>query len=484
MKNKHSKVLLEAIGGVNDSELAEVDELIQQRTAEKQRKSSLNADVGDNVITVNVSQATPMPVKRTRFSVQFAGLAAAVLLLVFGSVTALHFLSPERVVGPGGGTESESTQLPPNTPNFTATVVEITHNSLLVDIHDGGLAGESAWVPLGDEHAFVDHVFMIGDIIKVYFSGETNDVYPLLLGEIFDVVLVERVLRTEYTIIEWWRNGDEDEEAMQERIANSEHEIHTGHQLHAPTLDVTFEWVYRGWEDGEMINYIKAVYPNGDERTVVSGFGTGWGGRVFVADILGNGFPQFIFETSITSGLFTSNVHVHDFINVEHYFLSGYGTANVLSVENGRIMVTQHNTFVDDVFPEGAGGELAFVNGELTIIGGQRMDSTDFGDFDPDDEYAHDHDLEESELSARAGDLPDYYLRTNSTQITVSIPRGGNSLNAEVFLYDIEYPDDFIQTFSLERGNRKSFTGLTSARNYFIVVNGVDDDVMVLSKVS
>jgi hypothetical protein len=396
MNRESSEKILRAIGAIDDDKI---------KKAEKHLKNKATFDSG-NVITVNVSQATPVPVKRTRFSAQFVGLAAAVLLLVFGSVAALHFLSPDRVVGPGGGTESQSTQLPPNTPHH------------------------------------------------------------------------ERSL--DYTVIEWWCNGDEDEKAMQERIDNSEHHILIGTTLALPEFpDVVFEWVYSGWENGEMINYIKAVYPNGDEKTVVSGFGLGWGGRVYIADILGNGSPQLIFETSMTSGLFTNNVHVHDFINDEHYFLSGYGTANVLSVENGRIMVTQHNTFVDDAFPEGAGGELAFANGELTIIGGQRMDSTDFGGFDSDEEYAHDHDLEESGFSARAWDLPNYYLRTNSTRITVSVPRGGNGLGAEVFLYDIEYPDVPIQTFVLERGNRKSFTGLTSARNYFIVVNGVDDDMLI-----
>ena len=77
-----------------------------------------------------------------------------------------------------------------------------------------------------------------------------------------------------------------------------------------------------------------------------------------------------------------------------------------------------------------------------------------------------------------AGDLPNYQLYANSTRIIVSIPRGDYA--GTFYLYATDYPEDFIMTFELDQSNRtKTFTNLTSARNYFLVANGLNDSVLV-----
>jgi hypothetical protein len=76
---------------------------------------------------------------------------------------------------------------------------------------------------------------------------------------------------------------------------------------------------------------------------------------------------------------------------------------------------------------------------------------------------------EENKLEANARELANYQLYTNTTEITVSFPNG---LKAPVTfrLYDTAYGSDtVIQEFVLdEKKLSGAFTGLTSARNYFI----------------
>jgi len=85
---------------------------------------------------------------------------------------------------------------------------------------------------------------------------------------------------------------------------------------------------------------------------------------------------------------------------------------------------------------------------------------------------------EEQKLEVRVGELADLQLRTNSTKITVSIPKG--NYEGEFLLYDAQYDSDFIQSFTLDQSNRtKTFSNLTSAKNYFIVANGINENVIV-----
>jgi hypothetical protein len=176
----------------------------------------------------------------------------------------------------------------------------------------------------------------------------------------------------EYDLIEWRFDDD-----IQCDLPVSGHKIHAGTKLELPEFSgVVFEYMqyqlpneFGGYS---WATYIKAVYPSGEEK-VITFFGTAGGDRVFVADLIGNGFPQFIYETSITSGVFTRLVIVYDFANDETYSTSGYHGVHTLSVENGRIIVTQiaQEIASGTVHKVEFGGELVFMGGQLVIIGGQ-----------------------------------------------------------------------------------------------------------------
>jgi hypothetical protein len=149
----------------------------------------------------------------------------------------------------------------------------------------------------------------------------------------------------------------------------------------------------------------------------------------------------------------------------------GYDTVTYF-MKNGRRIVLSYdeNELVDHVN----------YNGHAVIHAD--YGTTDYGDYDPGDDLGIDiedgmtfHDLEKGELSVSASDLPSYQLRTNSTNIRVSIPQGHE---VTVTLYDAEYGDiAIIQQFTLNQSRTGHFSNLTSARNYFIVVSG--DDFMV-----
>jgi hypothetical protein len=84
LNNPNGQKLYQAIGLVSDDTIAIAE-------------NNLNAGTTSNSETITVIPTQSAPIKRGRaFRMQFAGIAAAVLLLVVGTVTMLHFLSPER----------------------------------------------------------------------------------------------------------------------------------------------------------------------------------------------------------------------------------------------------------------------------------------------------------------------------------------------------------------------------------------------------
>ena len=103
-----------------------------------------------------------------------------------------------------------------------------------------------------------------------------------------------------------------------------------------------------------------------DQHTKLFDFGLG-PSVVFIADISGDGYPDFVYMTSWTSGLFTLGVRMYDYRNNTHHALRGYGDINGLAIaENGRLMVTRPCDETGELAPV---GELVMVNGELMIAG-------------------------------------------------------------------------------------------------------------------
>ena len=81
-------------------------------------------------------------------------------------------------------------------------------------------------------------------------------------------------------------------------------------------------------------------------------------------------------------------------------------------------------------------------------------------------------------LEVSALEIENYQLYTNSTRITVSIPRGEYS--GTFLLYNSQDTSDFIMSFDLDQSNRsRTFTALTASYNYYIVANVSDNSVIV-----
>lgn len=91
--------------------------------------------------------------------------------------------------------------------------------------------------------------------------------------------------------------------------------------------------------------------------------------NVYLADLTGDGLPEFCATVSIGSGMIDERIIVCDYITGNAYTLSDRGFYDyVLFLDNGRLMVkqTKHPTSQNDTL---ATGELAIVDGGLTAIG-------------------------------------------------------------------------------------------------------------------
>jgi len=108
--------------------------------------------------------------------------------------------------------------------------------------------------------------------------------------------------------------------------------------------------------------YVKATSRGGEKKLFDFALGPN---NVFIADITGDGYPDFVYMVSGSSGLLTLGVKVYDYANDVHYSLSGYGHGNGLAIENGKLMVARHNA--DGVLVPI--GELVMADGKLGISG-------------------------------------------------------------------------------------------------------------------
>jgi len=110
---------------------------------------------------------------------------------------------------------------------------------------------------------------------------------------------------------------------------------------------------------------VKAIGSSG-EKTLFSGMPI-W--NVYLADLTGDGLPEFCATVSFGSGIVDERIVVHDYSTGNTYDLNDrmyYDYA--LYLDNGRLMVkqTKHPNPQGDVL---ATGELAIVDGRLTAIG-------------------------------------------------------------------------------------------------------------------
>ena len=157
--------------------------------------------------------------------------------------------------------------------------------------------------------------------------------------------------------IEWKRPDEWDGSKLQIQLCEFPDMIFERGYYEAPNDYGGFEWN----------NYVKSTSQNGDDRQMFESWT-----NIYISDITGDGFSDFAYMVSWTSGLFTSGVVVYDYMNNKHHYLDGYGGANVLSLEDGKIKVTQ------GYHPDGKTllpvGELAMSDSKLVITGVKKED--------------------------------------------------------------------------------------------------------------
>ncbi len=88
--------------------------------------------------------------------------------------------------------------------------------------------------------------------------------------------------------------------------------------------------------------------------------------NVYLADLTGDGLPEFCATVSFGSGIVDTRVLVYDYIDGNLYELSDRMIYDyVLSLENGRLIVTQSKYNGEKL----AAGDLRILSGELTAVG-------------------------------------------------------------------------------------------------------------------
>ncbi|MCL1873185.1 MAG: hypothetical protein FWF85_03620 [Clostridiales bacterium] len=94
-----------------------------------------------------------------------------------------------------------------------------------------------------------------------------------------------------------------------------------------------------------------------------------WGRSAYLADLNGDGWPEFCNVVSVGSGFVHEEVDVYDYVADKNYELSDrfYYNYNLL-LESGRLVVIQTDITWGG-WNGGGSGELAIINGELTAIG-------------------------------------------------------------------------------------------------------------------
>jgi hypothetical protein len=153
------------------------------------------------------------------------------------------------------------------------------------------------------------------------------------------------------TVLEW--TPDEGEYSKQLQIHEFPGVIFERGAYKVPSEEREYEWHY----------YCKAIYPNGEEKMIGT---NGRNGSIFIADVTGDGYPDFITAHSITSGVYSSFLTLYDFVNDELYPLNGYGGANVPFIEDGKLIVIHYqNHYLNNKQKF----ELGFENGELILVG-------------------------------------------------------------------------------------------------------------------
>ncbi|MCL1822701.1 MAG: hypothetical protein FWG44_00705 [Oscillospiraceae bacterium] len=287
---------------------------------------------------------------------QLIPVMLALVVLVGGSITAGIMLSDNGALSENPSYENPSYENPPHDESvepdspdlsmFRGAVTHVYDNAVLVkvsELYSTHLSGQLITVPLVNEDKTE---FFVGDTVEVYYSGGIMETYPMQLRKTSNIILLDRDRRiNDYYAEEW--------------VALDKVDWNDIIELQLPEFDnIIFKWTSAN---------VTAIDPNGVETVLFYGMPIQ---NIFIADITGNGYPDFCATVWMGSGVVDSRIIVYDYAEKKEYDLSDrmqYDYA--LELKNGKLIVTKYtyNTPTLEVIP--FMGELAIIDGELVAVG-------------------------------------------------------------------------------------------------------------------
>jgi hypothetical protein len=191
--------------------------------------------------------------------------------------------------------------------------------------------------------------------------------------------------------------------------------------------------------------------------------------NVFLADLTGDGKPEFCATIAFGSGIVDSRIVVYDYTESRQYEMSDRGNYNyALSLQDGNLVVTQYEFGI----PVGNGvalriGELVLNAGELIVIG---IDRTPQNIVDL---------TEKRDFTVHAEDLSAYRFFTHSKKISYSVS-GALAATGKLTLYDAETGYSIMEA-DLGTSTKGAFANLTAAKTYYLTIPVADDTVIVIN---
>ncbi|MCL1866069.1 MAG: YobA family protein [Oscillospiraceae bacterium] len=336
MNNSKSDRLFKAIGMVGDDKVTEVEQML----ANKNKKI-----VVDTTDTISDRRHKTVVYR-------FMPAMLALFLLIGGSIAAGVYMSGKNPVLDGNNTTetsgtsgmSENTDYSVNTIgeeySFTGVVIKVYSNEILVmsdDMYKNLDNSTQTYVST----KYADGEFYVGDTVEVFYNGFILDSYPSQLGEVYSVHVMSRDRRPDdYYAFEW----DVSDESG-EKVRGG-----TGIGVGMGTFMYDVETVFDEETEEYIFNTatISELCEDGTKRELFKSVGR----TVYVADMNGDGFPEFCFignrptYESLKQGAFHEpQIVVYDYHNDKFYY-AGFTNQNQnlyhsLSLENGKIMVTR-----------------------------------------------------------------------------------------------------------------------------------------------
>lgn len=189
--------------------------------------------------------------------------------------------------------------------------------------------------------------------------------------------------------------------------------------------------------------------------------------NVYLADLTGDGLPEFCATVSSGFGIVDNHAAVYDYASDKLYELSDRMFFDyILSLEHGQLVVTQSKYYGKDQ----ATGSLAIVNGELIAIGIERPDDIDTEDKDdvfeeivnlPDELYVANN-------SAFSYMLCYDFTVKETTELSITVETESGNFNLGIQNTDL---DNYVYEMKEFQAKTETDSTILEPGNYRIIIN-------------